>query len=268
MYYFLIAGSDLGLWLHGPTGCGKTYTVQQFFGRLGLPIVRINVKDVEFEELTGRYELIDGNTRFVQSAMVDVFECGGIIILDEVANMSPDLVEPFFPMLEGDNLTLVRDNGRVVERHPFCRIIGTANTSGQSADMKNYLGAKRQSTAFLDRWSFHAMKSMSQEAEVRSVMAHLELPDNALTLVEEIVSVARAVRGASKLENSGGEVNFTLSSRVVERWVKAAITFSDLDGHIKLGLHYAVAARLTDDELQFLEKTCITIMGHETYEGV
>ncbi|MGL4751669.1 MAG: AAA family ATPase [Aeromonadaceae bacterium] len=144
-------------WLYGHTGTGKTAAVREICARCALPLVRINFdSEMTRADLVGKTELLnDGGTtvsRFIEGVLPRALPHVGVVLLDELDFIRPDLAYVMQAVLEGDELVLTGDNGRRVPVHPQCWIVAAANTCGQGDDVGLYRGAREQSAAFLNRF--------------------------------------------------------------------------------------------------------------------
>ncbi|MGL4916320.1 MAG: AAA family ATPase [Aeromonas allosaccharophila] len=144
-------------WLYGHTGTGKTAAIREICARCALPLVRINFdSEMTRADLVGKTELLnDGGTtvsRFIEGVLPRALPHVGVVLLDELDFIRPDLAYVMQAVLEGDELVLTGDNGRRVPVHPQCWIVAAANTCGQGDDVGLYRGAREQSAAFLNRF--------------------------------------------------------------------------------------------------------------------
>ncbi|MEN3757088.1 MoxR family ATPase [Aeromonas veronii] len=144
-------------WLFGHTGTGKTAAIREICARCSLPLVRINFdSEMTRADLVGKTELLnDGGTtvsRFIEGVLPRALPHVGVVLLDELDFIRPDLAYVMQAVLEGDELVLTGDNGRRVPVHPQCWIVAAANTCGQGDDVGLYRGAREQSAAFLNRF--------------------------------------------------------------------------------------------------------------------
>lgn len=169
-------------WLYGHTGTGKTHTVKEVCARCALPLTRINFdSEMTRADLVGKTELLNDNgttiSRFVDGVLPKAIPHPGVLLLDELDFIRPDLAYVMQAVLEGDELVLTGDNGRRVKVHPQCWIVAAANTVGQGDDVGMYRGAREQSAAFLNRFQcFIQFEYMDVDMEVDHLVASTGLP--------------------------------------------------------------------------------------------
>jgi AAA domain (dynein-related subfamily) len=186
-------------WLFGHTGTGKTAAIREICARCGLPLVRINFdSEMTRADLVGKTELLnDGGTtvsRFIEGVLPRALPHVGVVLLDELDFIRPDLAYVMQAVLEGDELVLTGDNGRCVPVHPQCWIVAAANTCGQGDDVGLYRGAREQSAAFLNRFqTFIEFEYMEWAKEAALLERETRLP---MHLCEKLCLYAKEHREA------------------------------------------------------------------------
>jgi len=145
-------------WIHGHTGTGKTTLIEQACAILNWPFARINFdSEITRMDLIGNAGLETdehGNTitKFVEGILPQMLAQPYVICGDEFDFVRSDIAYVFQRALEDKGLLLTEDAGRLIQPHPFSRIVATANTQGQGDEFGLYQGARVQSQAFLDRF--------------------------------------------------------------------------------------------------------------------
>ena len=82
----------LPLLLKGPTGCGKTRFVAHMAARLGRKLHTVSCHDdLTAADLTGRYLLQEGETKWLDGPLTRAVREGGICYLDEIVEASKDV---------------------------------------------------------------------------------------------------------------------------------------------------------------------------------
>ena len=146
-------------WIHGATGTGKDSAINFVAAKLNMPVVNISFDaDISRSELVGRDKLSlgqNGNTisEFLEGLLPFALRNPVILVLDEIDFIREDVAYVMQTVLNEDRLTILEDKGRVVHKHPECRIFATANTNGVTDEMNLHVGARQQSAAFLDRFN-------------------------------------------------------------------------------------------------------------------
>jgi len=164
------------LWMYGDTGCGKTTLIEQAMARLSYPVIRVNMdSEVTRMDFIGKPDIVvkGGHpvTEFTEGVLPRAMQMPCVLLVDEIDYIQADVAYLFQPVLEGRNLTLLEDNGRVVQPHPGFRIMATGNTQGNGDDTGRYQGAKPQSAAFLDRFTLWCKANYMKQAQVERLLS-------------------------------------------------------------------------------------------------
>lgn len=106
----------LPLLLKGPTGCGKTRFVSHMAARLGKPLFTVSCHDdLTAADLTGRYLLQGGETRWVDGPLTRAVREGGICYLDEVVEARKDVTVVMHPLTDDRRLLPLERTGELLE---------------------------------------------------------------------------------------------------------------------------------------------------------
>lgn len=139
-------GSRLNIWVHGPSGTGKTSAARNVAKALSLPFHYNGA-------LATQYQLMgynDANGRYVTTEFRQAYEFGGVYLFDEIDASMPDALLALNGAL-ANGICPFPD--KIVPRHPDCIILAGANTSGTGATME-YVGRMKQDAALTDRFVF------------------------------------------------------------------------------------------------------------------
>ncbi len=102
--------------LKGPTGCGKTRFVRHMAARLGKPLYTVSCHDdLTAADLTGRYLLQGGETRWVDGPLTRAVREGGICYLDEVVEARKDVTVVLHPLTDDRRLLPLERTGELLE---------------------------------------------------------------------------------------------------------------------------------------------------------
>ncbi|MGL6095972.1 MAG: AAA family ATPase, partial [Fimbriiglobus sp.] len=135
--------------------CGKTFTAKQVAKVLGLRYGMISGSaGVTESHLFGTAfpNVATGESRYMTSSFIDIFENGGLFFLDELDAMDPNCLLAVNAALGNGYCPVPRrfDNP-IAEQHPDFRFIAAANTWGQGAN-RMYCGRNKLDEATLDRF--------------------------------------------------------------------------------------------------------------------
>lgn len=136
--------NDIPVYLAGPAGSGKNYTLEQISWELGLEFYFTNSVQQEYK-LTG---FIDAGGVYHETEFYKAFTKGGIFFLDEMDASIPEVLVLLNAAIA--NRYFEFPNGRV-EAHKNFRVVAAGNTVGTGAD-DMYTGRLVLDQATLDRF--------------------------------------------------------------------------------------------------------------------
>jgi len=146
--------------LKGDAGSGKTYGAVQVAKALGL--------DYRIFSFTNEISLgrcigyMDAMGKYVKTAIREMYEDGGLLILDEFDAMNPNVAVSLNNMLSGDEYTFP---DKVVSKHTDFKVIACTNTFGNGAD-KDYSSRNKLDKATLDRFDEKFEWGYDEELEI------------------------------------------------------------------------------------------------------
>ncbi|MCC5857767.1 MAG: CbbQ/NirQ/NorQ/GpvN family protein [Ectothiorhodospiraceae bacterium] len=122
----------LPLLLKGPTGCGKTRFVSHMAARLGRPLFTVACHDdLTSADLTGRYLLQGGETRWVDGPLTRAVREGGICYLDEVVEARKDVTVVLHPLTDDRRMLPLERTGELLEAPPGFMLVVSYNPGYQ-----------------------------------------------------------------------------------------------------------------------------------------
>jgi cobaltochelatase CobS len=211
------------LYIFGPTGCGKSATVEQLAARLRIPLFNlVGSFDTDVADLYGSRTATNGTVYYEYGLLALAYKYGGWFLLDELDGLNPALALGLNTVLEGRPLVLP-ESGEIIRRHPRFRFIATANTNGGSDDTGVYQGTQRMNLAFMDR--FIKIEAQYPSKEVEKVLLLQFAPEIPL-LHDKMIAFANLVRGAFLNPDAGTQLDVTMSSRSLLRWAELIKLFS------------------------------------------
>jgi MoxR-like ATPase len=136
----------------GPAGSGKTTLAKSMAEALGLPFGFISLSaGVTETHLLGRVlPKADGSWGHVPTRFIEVYEGGGVFLLDEVDGADANVMVAINAAL-ANGLLCNPVTGQVHVRHKDCYILAAGNTWGRGGDTQ-YVGRNQLDAATLDRF--------------------------------------------------------------------------------------------------------------------
>ncbi len=138
--------------LVGPAGTGKTTLAKSIAKALGLQFGFLSLSaGVTETHLMGRFlPQADGSWQYTPSRFVEIYEKGGVFLLDEIDAADPNVMVAINAALA--NGVLANPNGMIHERHADAIIIAAGNTWGRGGDTL-YVGRNQLDASSLDRFT-------------------------------------------------------------------------------------------------------------------
>jgi len=118
------SGNRLNVWVAGPAGTGKTTAAMRVAGALGLQFRSMGTLS-DPTQLVGYLSPVTG--QYVSTPFREVFENGGIILLDEIDGSDPNALLVANQALANSWYNFP---DKLVKRHKDCVVIAAANTWG------------------------------------------------------------------------------------------------------------------------------------------
>ena len=213
--------NDIPVYLAGPAGSGKNYTLEQISWELGLEFYFTNSVQQEYK-LTG---FIDAGGTYHETEFYKAFKNGGIFFLDEIDASIPEVLVLLNAAIA--NRYFEFPNGRI-KAHKNFRVVAAGNTVGSGAD-EMYTGRLVLDQATLDRFAIIDF-GYDRNIEMHIAKGNKELVD----FVEAIRTEAntngiratfsyRCIGMVTKLERTGFELKDILAIAVFKGMEKENI---------------------------------------------
>jgi cobaltochelatase CobS len=126
-----MSGTKEPLYIHGPWGCGKTSSVEQFFARLNVPVVPIMGRDpMEKADLIGMY--VFGKNRkmeWIDGPAALAWRHGYVLLVNEFSKCNPGFWVANNEILEGKPI-FIEQRKELLKSHPNTRVVVTDNSKG------------------------------------------------------------------------------------------------------------------------------------------
>lgn len=213
--------NDIPVYLAGPAGSGKNYTLEQISWELGLEFYFTNSVQQEYK-LTG---FIDAGGQYHETEFYKAFKNGGIFFLDEMDASIPEVLVLLNAAIA--NRYFEFPNGKI-KAHKNFRVVAAGNTVGSGAD-EMYTGRLVLDQATLDRFAIIDF-GYDRNIEMHIAKGNKELVD----FVEAIRAEAetngiratfsyRCIGMVTKLEKTGLELKNILAIAVFKGMEKDTI---------------------------------------------
>jgi len=222
---------DRRVMVQGLHGTGKSTHIEQVAARLNWPCVRVNLDGhLSRLDLVGRDAVVlkDGKqvTEFQEGIVPWALQRPVALVFDEYDAGRPDVMFVIQRVLERDGKFTLMDQNRVLEPHPFFRLLATANTVGLGNLNGLYHGAQKLNHAQIDRWNIVAtLNYLSRGEEVAIVQARVPTLAGAQhqPMIEAMVAVAELTRQGF----AAGDLSTLMSPRTVITWAENIEIFND-----------------------------------------
>jgi MoxR-like ATPase len=136
----------LNVYLHGPAGSGKSSAAKAAAEALGLAFASTGKVDSKYDLLGFR----DAHGRVIRTPFREVWQAGGVFLLDEMDRSDPAAV---LALNNGLATGALDFPDGTVAKHADTRIVAGGNTRLSGGD-RNYVGAIAQDASVQDRFTF------------------------------------------------------------------------------------------------------------------
>ena len=138
--------AGMNVMLVGPAGTGKSWLAHDIARALGVPCREISVT---IQTQDWRINGANTATTFIRGVARECYEHGGLLLIDEFDNGSPNFLAGLNLLLSSGTYTFA--DGVTVERHPQFYVVATANTIGEGGTAQ-YNARNKVDGATMDRF--------------------------------------------------------------------------------------------------------------------
>lgn len=263
--YFLSNPMGTGLWLTGPTGCGKTSGILEVAARLNWPVIDLTCSNrFEFAELKGQWGVtqdekeVQPTMKYIYAGLALAMKYGWILILNEADLASPGELAALNDVIEGRNLVISENKAEVIRPHKMFRLVVTGNSNG-GGDMSGlYAGVQQQNVAAMDRYRVLKISYPSIEVE-KGILANIT-PNIPEEMRDLMCKYAQEMRGCFMRDAS---ISIPFSTRTLVHWAQALSFYDQTDTPLKKCLELYFLNKLSDVEREAAISTAQTVFGLE-----
>ena len=219
-------------YIAGPTGNGKSTSIEQICAKHNRPLIRINLNtQTDEDQLVGTKTLVDGNVEIVEGPIVIAMRLGIPLLLDEIDAGSANALLCLQPILEGKPFYYKLKNEMIYPTLGF-NVFATANTKGKGSDDGRYIGTNVLNEAFLERFAVTFNQEYPDARVETKIVTNLMKSYNCLDeqFADTLVRWADAIRRT--YEQGGVDENIT--TRRLTHIVRAFSIFKNQKKAIEL----------------------------------
>ena len=260
---FLSSPAGDGLYLTGPTGCGKTSLLEQVAARLHWGVHTVTGHGrLELNDLLGQYMLVDGGSmKWIDGPLTMAVRLGHILLVNEIDAVDPAELIGLNEIVEGKPLS-ISQTGEVIAPHAKFRLVVTGNSAGAGDQSGLYQGVLRQNIAFMDR--FRLMEVGYPEPEEEMKLLAEAVPNMPESVRASMIKVANQIRKVFiGGVDGGGMLSVTLSTRGLLRWASLVATFKSAPNALAYSLDRALTFRAESSEREAIHRIAKDIFGDD-----
>jgi len=219
-------------YISGPTGNGKSTTVEQACAKNRRPLIRVNLNMMTDEDqLIGSKTLVDGNVEIIEGPILIAMRNGIPILLDEIDAGSANTLLCLQPILEGKPYYFKLKN-ELIYPAPGFTVFATANTKGKGSDDGRYIGTNVLNEAFLERFAITFNQDYPSASVENKIVMNLMRSLNCVDeqFAETLTKWADAIRRTF----ADGGVDETITTRRLVHIVRTFSMFKDKKKAVEL----------------------------------
>ncbi|OGU24353.1 MAG: hypothetical protein A2580_09165 [Hydrogenophilales bacterium RIFOXYD1_FULL_62_11] len=211
-----------GVWIGGPKGAGKTTAPEQFFARLGVPVLTLTCnRRVPLSDYISKM-VPDGEGGWINQPgpLVIAMQEGYPVVLNEPSAMDEADLIAMHDII--DRGLLVTDDGTVVKAKRGFLVYAADNTMGYGDESGGYVGTNVLNSATMRRFFKFEIDYPNEAEEVGILQARF--PNQVKEALSAFVKFANMIRAPYNQRQS----QVTMSTGELIEMVEAAVYFDGL----------------------------------------
>ena len=255
-----------GVYLHGPTGTGKTTLPEQFFARLGVPLIRTTWSPKrEAEEMISSKTIIAGDLLPVDQAIAIAARNGYPILINEI-DLAADPAElvSLNDVFEKGLITL--PDGSSFQATRGFMAFATANTAGFGDETGSYHGTSPLNGSTLRRFYSVEVGYPTEEAELAFLQS--QLPKVDAPLLQAAAKVVTRIRSAYTGTLDGKRLESPISRPETLDWIDLMGRFAYLKTKgiavAEYAMGFAFSNRLSRPDQKVIEELVKAVFSGST----
>ncbi len=231
------AFSTKNIWttgFYGPSGTGKTTSIQLIAGALHLPIIKVTgSRNIDEPYLFGKYILKNGNTEFLYGPLSIAMKYGALFLFDEINMIEADVLSSLNDILEKRNATKVLENGEIITTHPnFCfgetMNVGYAGTNDINISHKSRIQMKVK------------ISKLSVDQNLHIILSNSDIPRDVAKRMLPFVDIINDL-----IIDSGNEFSQRVDIRNIINWANVSLALQN--DYVSAAIPTLIAGLLEED---------------------
>lgn len=213
-----------GIWIGGPKGVGKTVMIEQFFARIGVPVItftcnrRIPISDWLIKMVPDG----EGGWLQIDGPLLTAMREGFPVVLSEPSSMDPADLIAMHDII--DRGLVVLDNGETVQAKRGFHVYATDNSMGFGDGTGAYPALNTMNAATMSRFYKFEKSYPTPDEEVEILQARFA--DASSGALAKFVGFANAIREPHRK----GQSVVTMGTRELIDWVEVSISMEPMRG--------------------------------------
>lgn len=146
----MIRSDYVNMLFYGDPGTGKTALANAISASTGMPIYEVTFnEDSEEDEFEGKNKIVEGKLSFVETAFLEGFANGGILLLEEINLARANIFTSVLNQAMEYPYIIKRNGYERIVRHPLTVIIGTMNLETEGTTSLNSACSQRFTSKYL-----------------------------------------------------------------------------------------------------------------------